>query len=85
MVLELEATPSIDTRTEEVVQADSMDNLMKGRTVFAMIGAPPSTVRNSDVIMVLDHGRIIERGARTTSSSRRRAYYQLYTVLVELE
>ena len=56
-----EATSSIDTRTEEVVQA-GMDNLMKGRTVF-VIAHRLSTVRNSDVIMVLDHGNIIERGS----------------------
>ena len=60
MILD-EATSSIDTRTEEVVQA-GMDNLMKGRTVF-VIAHRLSTVRNSDVIMVLDHGNIIERGS----------------------
>ena len=72
-----EATSSIDTRTEEVVQA-GMDNLMKGRTVF-VIAHRLSTVRNSDVIMVLDHGRIIERGSHDELMEEKGEYYQLYT------
>lgn len=78
-----EATSSIDTRTEEVVQA-GMDNLMKGRTVF-VIAHRLSTVRNSDVIMVLDHGRIIERGSHDELMAERGEYYQLYTGSLELE
>ena len=78
-----EATSSIDTRTEEVVQA-GMDNLMKGRTVF-VIAHRLSTVRNSDVIMVLDHGNIIERGSHDDLIAQRGEYYQLYTGAVELE
>ena len=74
---------SIDTRTEEVVQA-GMDNLMKGRTVF-VIAHRLSTVRNSDVIMVLDHGNIIERGSHDDLIAQRGEYYQLYTGAVELE
>ncbi|NEG70444.1 ABC transporter ATP-binding protein [Bifidobacterium choloepi] len=82
MILD-EATSSIDTRTEEVVQA-GMDNLMKGRTVF-VIAHRLSTVRNSDVIMVLDHGRIIERGNHDELIAQHGEYYQLYTGAVELE
>ncbi|WP_201260144.1 ABC transporter ATP-binding protein [Bifidobacterium criceti] len=78
-----EATSSIDTRTEEVVQA-GMDNLMKGRTVF-VIAHRLSTVRNSDVIMVLDHGRIIERGSHDELMAEKGEYYQLYTGSIELE
>ncbi|MBW3087690.1 ABC transporter ATP-binding protein [Bifidobacterium sp. 82T24] len=78
-----EATSSIDTRTEEVVQA-GMDALMKGRTVF-VIAHRLSTVRNSDVIMVLDHGNIIERGNHDELIAQRGEYYQLYTGAVELE
>ncbi len=78
-----EATSSIDTRTEEVVQA-GMDNLMKGRTVF-VIAHRLSTVRNSDVIMVLDHGRIIERGSHDELMAEKGEYYQLYTGSLELE
>ena len=78
-----EATSSIDTRTEEVVQA-GMDNLMKGRTVF-VIAHRLSTVRNSDVIMVLDHGRIIERGSHDELIAQKGEYYQLYTGSLELE
>ena len=77
-----EATSSIDTRTEEVVQA-GMDNLMKGRTVF-VIAHRLSTVRNSDVIMVLDHGRIIERGSHDELMEEKGEYYQLYTGSLEL-
>ena len=78
-----EATSSIDTRTEEVVQA-GMDNLMKGRTVF-VIAHRLSTVRNSDVIMVLDHGRIIERGSHDELMEEKGEYYQLYTGSRDLE
>lgn len=82
MILD-EATSSIDTRTEEVVQ-QGMDALMEGRTVF-VIAHRLSTVRNSDVIMVLDHGRIIERGSHDELIAQRGEYYQLYTGAVELE
>ncbi|WP_455676289.1 ABC transporter ATP-binding protein [Pseudoscardovia suis] len=82
MILD-EATSSIDTRTEEVVQA-GMDNLMKGRTVF-VIAHRLSTVRNSDVIMVLDHGCIIERGNHDELIAQKGEYYQLYTGALELE
>ncbi|MDD6461944.1 MAG: ABC transporter ATP-binding protein [Bifidobacteriaceae bacterium] len=82
MILD-EATSSIDTRTEEVVQK-GMDNLMKGRTVF-VIAHRLSTVRNSDVIMVLDHGRIIERGNHDELIAQKGEYYQLYTGALELE
>ncbi|EFA23024.1 ABC transporter ATP-binding protein [Bifidobacterium gallicum] len=78
-----EATSSIDTRTEAVVQ-QGMDNLMKGRTVF-VIAHRLSTVRNSDVIMVLDHGNIIERGSHDELIAQKGEYYQLYTGSVELE
>ncbi|RSX55604.1 Rrf2 family transcriptional regulator [Bifidobacterium dolichotidis] len=78
-----EATSSIDTRTEAVVQ-QGMDNLMKGRTVF-VIAHRLSTVRNSDVIMVLDHGNIIERGSHDELLALKGEYYQLYTGSVELE
>ena len=82
MILD-EATSSIDTRTEALVQA-GMDNLMKGRTVF-VIAHRLSTVRNSDAIMVLDHGRIIERGGHDRLMERRGTYYRLYTGAFELE
>ncbi len=82
MILD-EATSSIDTRTEAIVQR-GMDALMKGRTVF-VIAHRLSTVRNSDVIMVLDHGRIIERGSHEKLISERGKYYQLYTGAFELE
>ncbi|SEM92473.1 ATP-binding cassette, subfamily B [Ligilactobacillus sp. WC1T17] len=78
-----EATSSIDTRTEALVQA-GMDNLMKGRTVF-VIAHRLSTVRNSDAIMVLDHGRIIERGMHAELIAQKGTYYQLYTGAFELE
>ena len=78
-----EATSSIDTRTEALVQA-GMDNLMKGRTVF-VIAHRLSTVRNSEAIMVLDHGRIIERGDHDELISQKGVYYQLYTGAFELE
>ena len=78
-----EATSSIDTRTEAIVQR-GMDALMKGRTVF-VIAHRLSTVRNSDVIMVLDHGRIIERGSHEKLIAERGQYYRLYTGAFELE
>ena len=82
MILD-EATSSIDTRTEALVQK-GMDSLMKGRTVF-VIAHRLSTVRNSDVIMVLEHGRIIERGSHEKLISEKGKYYQLYTGAFELE
>lgn len=81
MILD-EATSSIDTRTEALVQ-DGMDKLMKGRTVF-VIAHRLSTVQNADVIMVLDHGKIIERGSHNDLISQRGVYYQLYTGVFEL-
>ena len=78
-----EATSSIDTRTEAIVQR-GMDKLMEGRTVF-VIAHRLSTVRNSDVIMVLDKGRIIERGNHEKLIAERGTYYQLYTGAFELE
>lgn len=78
-----EATSSIDTRTEGLVQ-DGMDKLMKGRTVF-VIAHRLSTVQNSDVIMVLDHGHIIERGNHEKLIEEKGTYYQLYTGAFELE
>lgn len=77
-----EATSSIDTRTEAIVQ-DGMDKLMKGRTVF-VIAHRLSTVKNSDVIMVLDQGRIIERGSHEDLIKQKGKYYQLYTGAFEL-
>ena len=82
MILD-EATSSIDTRTEAIVQR-GMDALMKGRTVF-VIAHRLSTVQNSDVIMVLEHGRIIERGSHARLIEERGKYYQLYTGAFELE
>ena len=82
MILD-EATSSIDTRTEALVQK-GMDNLMKGRTVF-VIAHRLSTVRNSDAIMVLDHGHIIERGTHEQLLDMKGTYYQLYTGAFELE
>ncbi len=78
-----EATSSIDTRTESIVQR-GMDKLMEGRTVF-VIAHRLSTVMNSDVIMVLDHGKIIERGTHDELIEQRGTYYQLYTGAFELE
>jgi len=82
MILD-EATSSIDTRTEAIVQK-GMDALMKGRTVF-VIAHRLSTVQNSDVIMVLEHGRIIERGSHDQLIAKKGKYYQLYTGAFELE
>ncbi len=82
MILD-EATSSIDTRTEKLVQ-DGMDALMKGRTVF-VIAHRLSTVMNSDCIMVLDHGHIIERGTHEDLIAQKGTYYQLYTGAFELE
>ena len=82
MILD-EATSSIDTRTEKIVQ-DGMDKLMEGRTVF-VIAHRLSTVRNSKAIMVLDHGKIIERGNHEDLIAQKGVYYQLYTGAFELE
>ncbi len=82
MILD-EATSSIDTRTEKLVQ-DGMDALMHGRTVF-VIAHRLSTIMNSDCIMVLDHGRIIERGSHDELIEKKGTYYQLYTGAFELE
>ncbi len=82
MILD-EATSSIDTRTEAIVQA-GMDALMQGRTVF-VIAHRLSTVKNSDVIMVLDHGKIIERGSHEKLIAEKGQYYRLYTGAFELE
>lgn len=82
MILD-EATSSIDTRTESIVQK-GMDNLMHGRTVF-VIAHRLSTIQNADVIMVMDHGRIIERGNHEHLIEEKGRYYQLYTGAFELE
>ena len=82
MILD-EATSSIDTRTEALVQR-GMDALMEGRTTF-VIAHRLSTVRNSDLICVLDHGQIIERGSHDELIAKRGYYYQLYTGAFELE
>jgi ATP-binding cassette subfamily B protein len=82
MILD-EATSSIDTRTEKLVQ-DGMDKLMHGRTVF-VIAHRLSTIMNSDCIMVLDHGKIIERGNHDDLVAQKGTYYKLYTGAFELE
>ena len=81
MILD-EATSSIDTRTEAIVQR-GMDALMTGRTVF-VIAHRLSTIRNSNAIIVLDHGRIIERGDHDDLIRQKGTYYQLYTGKLEL-
>ena len=78
-----EATSSIDTRTEMLVQ-QGMDGLMYGRTTF-VIAHRLSTVRNADCIMVLEQGRIIERGSHDELMEKKGRYYQLYTGAFELE
>ena len=78
-----EATSSIDTRTEAIIQK-GMDALMEGRTTF-VIAHRLSTVKNADVIIVLDHGRIIERGSHQELIEQKGQYYQLYTGAFELE
>ena len=82
MILD-EATSSIDTRTEKIVQ-DGMDKLMDGRTVL-VIAHRLSTIQNSKAIMVMDHGKIIERGEHDYLLSLKGEYYQLYTGKTELE
>ena len=82
MILD-EATSSIDTRMEALVQ-DGVDKLMKGQTVF-VIAHRLSTVRNANAIMVLEHGKIIERGDHEDLIRQKGRYYQLYTGLSELE
>ena len=77
-----EATSSIDTRTEKIVQAGT-DRLMEGRTTF-VIAQRLSTVRSSDCILVLDHGRVVEQGSHEELIARRGAYYRLYTGAAEL-
>ena len=82
MILD-EATSSIDTRTEKIVQ-DGMDKLMQGRTVF-VIAHRLSTIQNSKAIMVMDHGRIIERGEHDDLIKEKGRYYELYTGSIELD
>jgi ATP-binding cassette subfamily B protein len=82
MILD-EATSSIDTHTEALIN-DGMDRLMHGRTTF-VIAHRLSTVRNADAIMVLDHGKIIERGTHEQLLAQKGTYYQLYTGAFELE
>ena len=78
-----EATSSIDTRTEKLIEK-GMDRLMNGRTVF-IIAHRLSTVRNADVILVLEHGEIIERGSHDELLAKQGRYYQLYTGAFELD
>lgn len=78
-----EATSSIDTRTESLVQK-GMDRLMKGRTTL-VIAHRLSTIKNRDCIMVLDHGRIIERGNHDSLMKEKGKYYQLYTGMIEMD
>ena len=83
MILDEATRRSIDTRTEAIVQR-GMDALMQGRTVF-VIAHRLSTVKNSDVIIVLEHGRLIERGTHEQLLEQKGQYYQLYTGAFELE
>ena len=78
-----EATSSIDTRTEKLIEK-GMDGLMKGRTVF-VIAHRLSTVRNADMIVVLEHGKIIEQGNHDDLIAKKGKYYQLYTGAFELD
>ena len=78
-----EATSSIDSRTEKMVQ-EGMDRLMEGRTVF-VIAHRLSTIVNSDVIMVMDHGRIIERGNHASLMAEKGTYHRLYTGGLEID
>ena len=82
MILD-EATSSIDTRTEKIVQ-DGMDKLMEGRTVF-VIAHRLSTIQNAKAIMVMEHGKIIERGSHEELIAQKGRYYELYTGKFELE
>ena len=77
-----EATSSIDTRTEALIER-GMDQLMEGRTVF-VIAHRLSTVRNADVILVLEHGQVVERGSHEELLAQRGEYYQLYHGMFEL-
>ena len=77
-----EATSSVDTRTEKLIER-GLDGLMKGRTVF-VIAHRLSTVRNADAILVLENGRVVERGNHNDLLELRGRYYQLYTNMIEL-
>ena len=77
-----EATSSVDTRTEKLIE-NGLDGLMKGRTVF-VIAHRLSTVRNADAILVLESGRVVERGNHNDLLEQRGRYYQLYTNMIEL-
>lgn len=81
MILD-EATSSVDTRTEKLIER-GLDGLMKGRTVF-VIAHRLSTVRNADAILVLENGRVVERGNHNDLLELRGRYYQLYTNMIEL-
>ena len=77
-----EATSSVDTRTEKLIER-GLDGLMRGRTVF-VIAHRLSTVRNADAILVLENGRVVERGSHDDLLGLRGRYYQLYTNMIEL-
>ena len=77
-----EATSSVDTRTEKLIES-GLDRLMQGRTVF-VIAHRLSTVRNADAILVLEQGRVVERGNHDDLLSQHGRYYQLYTNMIEL-